>query len=305
MAKEWEKHEATYKKLTPAIKAHNEAGVQVCVKALATAWSNCAEGEINLADCAEVARKAGVTGTSLADFSQNKDFKAGLQLLEKAAVILVQKREALDNYCTEADELVADLTALTAAIEKDAKSLKDKFAPKKDVDGLLGQIKKDQAALTKVAKVYSAQMAVKAIPVYEKNFNKNVARILEDVSDVSDKGKDGADLPMLFLDRNLKKYQGIATGHLKKITTLCEGALVTAKTDVPAATAELKPAGLLLMALRKLGKDYEDAKKKYKSTLEGNKDKATILKKVAEIEGLCDTAEETFKDTTDKIKKLK
>ncbi|MEO6300347.1 MAG: hypothetical protein ABIV25_01225 [Paracoccaceae bacterium] len=302
MAKEWEKFQKDYAKLASSIKTYSFIEAQAYSKRLSTAWATCSQGEENLADSMVTARKNGVAGTGLADFTKDKSFKEALGLLDKATSMLTEEIRAFENFCLKAGDAVVEVAKLTNAIEKDLKGRKDKSESKKEIEGLLVKADADRKDMLKASKYYTEKVTPAALG-YAKNFQKTVGKVLAQAPADQDKRKDATELPQLFVDRNLNKNFKHAVSVEKQIRELCNAAIEKAADDMKAAAGILKTAAPLLMELKSLRDSYTKAAKDHSSALDVSKDKAKIEKMVDVIIKSYEKAEPVFRGTATTMKK--
>ncbi|MEO8243136.1 MAG: hypothetical protein ABI832_12575 [bacterium] len=302
MAKEWGKFQSDYKKISPSIQKYAFDAAAAYSKRMGIAHTACFQGEQNLSESMVTARKNGVTGTGLNDFIKDKDFKQAIGLLDTQVSMLTEATRDFEAFCKAAAKTADDVGKLHDAIAKDLKSRKDKSVSKKDIEALLQTTLDNQADLIKSSKYYE-QRVNKGILGYAGNFQKTVARILKEAPAAQEKSKASTELPMLFVDRNIKKNFSAAVTAGKKVAALCDSALEKAQDDLKAAASDLKAAAAAFKPLKALQEGYDMAMKTQGAALDISKDKAAILKMVAAIEKAHATAERTLRGTATTIKK--
>lgn len=282
MAKEIENFRKEYKKLEGGIATYAFKEASAYNQRVKNAWANCSQGEFNLADVMVTAREEGVTGTGLADFVKNKKFKEALELLDLATSNLTEDVRAFQNFSLKAGEQSAACGKLVSAIEKDLKSRKDKSESKKDIEELKTKVENDIKDLNKSAK-YATEQIVPAALNYAKNFQKTLARILAQAPDAQERGKDGREIPQLFVDRVIKKNFGHAVKLGKDVAEIVSGAIDLAGDDLKGAMGELKKAAEMVKELKELNETYTKAVDKYQTELDISKDKSNIEKMIKAI----------------------
>jgi hypothetical protein len=301
MAKEWDKFQADYKKLAPKIKKYSTAEAAGYSKRVSLANANCTEGQNYIADCMVTARKNGVTGSGLNDFVKDKGFKDALGVFDKSVSNLQAAMRALSTFSDEAGAVAAEVGKLHAAIAKDLKSRKDNSASKKDIQALMDQTEDDQKDLIKASKTYDAKMNPSLLN-YAGSFQKIVAAILKQAPAEQAAKKEAEEVPMLFVDRNIKKNRNVAIMRLKQISEHCDEAFKLAEASKDAMPA-LKKGAAVLKELKDLNDSYNLAVTKYKDDLNNSKDKAKIVKMIADIGKSYAAGERTLRGMMATIKK--
>jgi len=304
VAKEWDKFQADYKKLTPKIKKYSASEASSYSKRVSLANANCTEGKNYIADCMVTARKNGVTGSSLGDFIKDKGFKEAIGLFDKSVSALQTEMRALNAFSTEAGKVAAEVGKLHAAIAKDLKGRKDSSATKKDIQALMDKTEADQKDLTRASKTYETKMN-KELLGYAGNFQKMIAAILKQAPAEQAERKESEEVPMLFVDRNIKKNHTSAISKAKQIREICDTAFKLAEKNVDAATPELKKGAELLKELKALNDSYDLAVRKYKDALDNSKDKSKIVKMIGDIGKAYAVGERTLRGAMVTIRKSK
>ena len=302
MAKELEKFKSDYKKLDAGIKTYALKEASAYNQRVKNAWANCSQGEFNLADVMVDARKEGVTGTGLSDFVKNKKFKEALELLDQATSNLTDEIHKFQNFSLAAGDQSAACAKLVSAIEKDLKGRKDKSESKKEIEELKAEIEENIKDLNKSAK-YATEQIVPGALNYAKNFQKTVQRILTQAPAAQERGKDGREIPMLFVDRNIKKNFTHAVGVNKQVIELVNGALEMAGDDMKGAAAELKKAAEFVKELKETNDTYAKAVKQYQTELDISKDKGKIEKMIEGIDKAYTGAERAVRGAVTTMKK--
>ena len=301
MAKEWDKFQADYKKLTSDIDKYASKNLDGVYQRVRLAKSNCDEGENHLTETMVTSRKNGVTGSTLADFMKDKDFAGAKTLLDSAARDLAEELKTLLTFCTEAETTMLKVGTLYKAIEKDLKSRKDKSESKKDIEKLQATALDTYKDLEKAAAFRDKPN--KQTLGYIENYMKTIARIVATAPEEAQRQKTDTEIPQLFVDRNIKLNTSKALSLGKKVSDDCDAALTASEKDLRAALPHLKTAQVALLALKKIADDYAAATKKYKANLDISKDKDKIAKMLTGIDKSFDTAARKFKGVSTTIKK--
>ncbi|MBC7477159.1 MAG: hypothetical protein H7317_03580 [Pseudorhodobacter sp.] len=301
MAKEWDKFQSDYKKLAPRIEKYSAANASTAKTRINSANTNCGEGERFLADCMIVARKNGVTGTTLVDFVKDKTFADGYKQLKTATNMMAEELLALQEFSKEAALVLAEVTKLEAAVAKDLKGRKDKSESKKDIEALQEKLAVDAKSLKEAAgKSDAVEPLKKNLPA---KFPDTVAKILKQAPDAQEKRQDAEMLPMLLVDRNLKSNLSKALNLGKTITAEIQQALDDAADDMVKAAGRIKTAAVQLKALGDLNTDYQKLKTANKRDIEISKDKDKIETAIDAIEKTYKTAESKVRGAATTLKK--
>lgn len=301
MAKEWDKFQADYKKLKPAIGKHSTTEASAVFTRFKLASANLSQGEENLGDSTVTARKNGVTGDKLTDFMKDKSFSDAKKLLDKVVAEYVEQLQAVDAFCDAAAAVSGDVAVLQKAIEKDLKSRKDKSESKKDIEALLATTVDDIKELNK-----SVAYKTKPNPFqrgYAANFAKHLDKIVKEAPEEQERKKNATEMPQLFVDRNIKTNFTKAVALGKAVADACDKAMEAAGNDMAAAVPHLKAAQTALVALKGLNDSYVEAVKKFQADIDNSKDKDKVEKMIAAIAKSFDTAARAFKGASTTIKK--
>ena len=282
MAKEWDKFQATYKKLEPKLKIFDETNADKKSQVFRLAYANCSAGENNISDSMVTARENGVTGTELKDFLKDKGFLEAIKLHNVAVRDMDTGQKDYKAFCTEARPFADEIAALHKDIEKDLKGRKDKSESKKDIEGLRDQLADDWKAVDTVAKRYASGMSP-AKENYVANYQKTINALLKQAPEDQANQKDDTELPQLLVDRNIKANFGKAVGMVKRIDDHCDTALQESGTDVKLAAPHLKLAVVELGTLKKIKDSYDEVVGKYDADIKNSKDEAKIRKMIAAI----------------------
>ena len=282
MAKEWDKFQATYKKLEPKLKIFDETNADKKSQVFRLAYANCSAGENNISDSMVTAREKGVTGTELKDFLKDKGFQEAINLHNVAVRDMDTGQKDYKTFCTEARTFADEIAALHKDIEKDLKGRKDKSESKKDIEGLRDQLADDWKAVDTVAKRYASGMSP-AKENYVANYQKTINALLKKAPEDQANQKDDTELPQLLVDRNIKANFGKAVGMVKRIDDHCATALEESGTDVKLAAPHLKLAVGELGELKKIKDSYDEVVAKYDTDIKNSKDEAQIRKMIAAI----------------------
>lgn len=304
MAKEYTKFKSDFdKKIAANLKTLNTAEMKHLSERMRMAFAAAWEGENVLKEGLVPAHQAGITGTNLADYLKNKDFKEAYTLYKKAAEEHAKLlNEAADSE-KEAKKTLSVAMKLDADITKDLKKRKDNSDSKKDIVALQKDVQGAIKELALAAKVYDRQDKHKKN--YASNFAKTVQSILKTPPDQAKQAKDNTEMPQLFVDRVLGRNTKSFTKHYKTALAKVDEALKVSETDLKAASVPMKAAVVELSALKKINDDYIDAlnNNTVKRALDDSKDKAAILKKVTSMNSAYTAAEKKVRGAATVLKK--
>ena len=282
MAKEWDKFQATYKKIEPKLKIYTEANGAKKSAILSNAYSNCSVGENNITDSIVTARENGITGNELKGFMKDKGFQEAMKLYTLAVNEMDTAQKDYGAFCAAARGVADEVATLHAAIEKDLKGRKDKSESKKEIEGLRDQLGKDWPLLDAVAK-RNTKNTSPAKEKYVENYQKTIDTLLKEAPEEQQRKKDESELPQLLVDRNIKSNFSKAVGMVKRIDEHCAAALEASEEDLKAAAPHLKLAVGELSPLKKLSDSYEEVAKRFDANIQNSKDEAKIRKMIGAI----------------------
>lgn len=304
MSKEYEKFKAEYdKKIKPKLKSHGKSEAGKLTERIRISFSNAWEGENVLKEGLVPAHEAGITGTKLADYMKNKDFKDSYDAYKTSVEMFAKVLIEAETYEKEALAVTALATKLDADITKDLKKRKDRSKSKTDIEALQKDVKAAITQFADAAKMHSKQNKMRK--EYPVRFTKNVQDILKTPPDQARLQKDSTELPQLFVDRVLKGNTNKAALFYKTIKAKTDEALELAETDLGAASGPVREAAVELKAFSNIAKEYAKAMKdrNVKSALDQSKDKAKVLKTVKAMQDAFADAERRVRGVATTLKK--
>ena len=295
MAGEWDKIQASYKKLQPQIKKYDQKQTEKLIKAIKDALEGAWDAEDAFKKAVKAARAGGIKGKKPEDFAADKGFKAAMATLEKEGKQHLSQVKVLKAFSVAAEPSHKELTKLLGEVKKHINK-RDK-----------AQIKFQSTLKEEHAQVKFAAQAMGKLTPAEMFYGARLDRVVDNV--INKAKKSGASGPagdaaklieQKERDKNLKASVKLA----QQVAKLCDGALKKANTDPKAAAPYLKKAAELIKGLKAQNTAYQTVKKKNADLIKASKDKAKIVKVIATIAKAHDISASKYADALGKIRNL-
>lgn len=293
MAKDWDKLEASFKKLQPQIKKIDPSRADKLVKAVKAALQTAWDAEEKFREALKAAQKSGIKGKKPKDFAADAEFKTAYGILSKTAGQHGDVVKALQAVSDEAGTLHKTLVRMAGEVKK-----------------LITKGNKEQARFQTLvseaeAKVKPVANAMGKLTAPEMFYGAQFDRVVDGIINKSKKsGASGpaGDAAKLIEQKERDKNLKAAVKMSQQVAQLCEGALKKADSDPGAAAPYLKKAAELIEKLKAFDAAYQKVKKKNTDLIKASKDKAKIVKAIATMAKAHAIAARKYSDALNQVK---